>query len=222
MGFERNGASLFLKMKDDGVRFGRVLTLGHQNIHMHLDDYHRVLRRLGRPLVAAVPEYVDDVLVAMGATQVEAMDFSIYEGAGLAHDLNQPIPPQWREQFDVVFDGGGVRGGLIGVYLNLPNRSPRLRDLGESRFLEIGCPGDRLHEIGNQIGAALVLALHLCPFGIDRLGEPDQVVVAPATAHEEDDAEENQNSRATESIFLHAPSKHSIAVKRNNNFFANL
>ena len=117
---------------------------------------------------------------------------------------------------------GGVRGGLIGVYLNLPNRSPRLRDLGESRFLEIGCPGDRLHKIGNQIGAALVLALHLGPFGIDRLGEPDQVVVAPATAHEEDDAEENQNSRATESIFLHAPSKHSIAAKRNNNFFANL
>lgn len=37
---------------------------------------------------------------------MEALDFSAYEGATIVHDLNQPIPARWNQQFDVVFDGG--------------------------------------------------------------------------------------------------------------------
>lgn len=106
MGFEKNGVALFLKMRHDGVKFGRVLTLGHQNIHMDLIDYLKVLKRLGLPPASTVPEFADPLLLAMGAEKVEAMDFSTYEGAALVHDLNQPIPSDWHEQYDVVFDGG--------------------------------------------------------------------------------------------------------------------
>ena len=93
MGLERNGAALFLKMRKDGVQFGRVVTLGHQNVHMELDEYNLALSRVGRPPVATLPEYADDFLLSAGATQVQAMDFSSYEGASLVHDLNEPIPP---------------------------------------------------------------------------------------------------------------------------------
>lgn len=56
MGFERNAAALFLKMRTDGVKLGRLLTLGHQQVQLDPEDYSRVLTRLGRLPVRAVPE----------------------------------------------------------------------------------------------------------------------------------------------------------------------
>lgn len=43
---------------------------------------------------------------ALGAKNVSSMDVSTYEGATLIHDLNQPVPPELEERFDVVIDGG--------------------------------------------------------------------------------------------------------------------
>ena len=34
MGFETNAAALLLKMRRDGVDLGRMLTLGHQHLHL--------------------------------------------------------------------------------------------------------------------------------------------------------------------------------------------
>jgi hypothetical protein len=82
------------------------LTLGHQGAYLDLADYCRVLERIGRPKATSVPAFADDVLLAMGATQVEAMDFSAYEGAHILHDLNQPVPVEWHQRYDTVFDGG--------------------------------------------------------------------------------------------------------------------
>jgi hypothetical protein len=106
MGFETNAAALLLKMRADGVDFGRVLTLGHQHLHLDPAAYRRVQARLGQPLADQAPVYADPLLTAMGASQVEALDASTYEGATRLHDLNQPVPAAWHEQFDLVFDGG--------------------------------------------------------------------------------------------------------------------
>lgn len=106
MGFEKNCAGLFLKIRADGVKLGRVLTLGHQNVHMSITEYCRALDRLGRTRVKTVPEFVDELLLNMGATAVDSVDFSDYEGARLTHDLNQPIPDNWHQSYDLVFDGG--------------------------------------------------------------------------------------------------------------------
>ena len=106
MGIERNAAALLLKMRADGVHFGRLAMLGRQNLHLDFDEYLQFLRRVGRPPESALPEFAEGLLLALGATQVEAMDFSAYEGAALLHDMNQPVPPQWHQQYDVVFDGG--------------------------------------------------------------------------------------------------------------------
>jgi len=37
---------------------------------------------------------------------VDSLDNSDFEGAQFVHDLNQPIPAAWKEQFDAVYDGG--------------------------------------------------------------------------------------------------------------------
>ena len=108
MGFEKNGAALLLKMRAEGTQFGRVLTVGRQNIHMDWDDYRQVLARIGCPFSNDVPEYADALFLSMGACSTEAMDYSGYEGATRVHDLNYPIPPEWHEKFDTVFDGGSL------------------------------------------------------------------------------------------------------------------
>jgi hypothetical protein len=106
MGFERNGAALFLKIRSDGVEFGRVLTLGHQDVHLEIGQYRRVLKQLGIPPSRTVPKFVDELLLEMGATAVDAMDFDDYEGANIIHDLNRPVPADWHQKYDLVFDGG--------------------------------------------------------------------------------------------------------------------
>ena len=106
MGFETNAAALLLKMRDDGVDFGRILTLGRQHLHLDPDTHRRVLARLGLPLADEVPIYADGLLTALGAAQVESLDASAYEGATRVHDLNEPVPAAWHAQFDLVFDGG--------------------------------------------------------------------------------------------------------------------
>ena len=106
MGFETNAAALLLNMRRDEVAFGRVLTLGHQHLHLAPSIYRRVLKRLGQPLTIDVPTFADSLFTAMGAADVEALDASAYEGATRLHDLNEPVPAAWHEQFDLVFDGG--------------------------------------------------------------------------------------------------------------------
>jgi len=106
MGLETNAAALLLKMRRDEVAFGRVLTLGHQHLHLEPATYRRVLARLGQPLAEEVPLYADSLIKALGAEDVEALDASDYEGATRLHDLNEPVPASCHEQFDIVFDGG--------------------------------------------------------------------------------------------------------------------
>ena len=106
MGIERNAAALLLKMRSDGVRFGRVLTLGRQHLHLDAETHARVLERLGVPGADGPRPYADSLLLAFGATGVESIDASNYQGATIVHDLNAPPPQSLRAQFDLVFDGG--------------------------------------------------------------------------------------------------------------------
>ena len=107
MGLDVNAAALLLKMRDDGRRLGRVLTLGHQ--HLHLDPATlpaRFRADSGRRRRTGSGVRATACWERSGATSVEALDASPYEGAARLHDLNEPVPAAWHEQFDLVFDGG--------------------------------------------------------------------------------------------------------------------
>ena len=106
MGFERHAAALCVKMRRQGVPFGRVLTLGHQNLDLTIEELNRVLRGLERPPADRVPAFADDLFMALGANTVEALDASEYEGARVVHDLNFAVPSSWHEKYDMIFDGG--------------------------------------------------------------------------------------------------------------------
>jgi SAM-dependent methyltransferase len=139
MGFETNAAGLLLKMRRDGVEFGRVLTLGHQHLHLDPATYRRVLARLGQPPADEVPVYADSLLTALGATHVESLDASTYEGATRVHDLNEPVPAAWHEQFDLVFDGGTLEH-VFNFTTALRNCMQMVRPQG--RFVSVTMPNN--------------------------------------------------------------------------------
>lgn len=104
-----------------GAALGRTLTLGRQANNFEGDEVllRRVFRSAGRDAdVTAIlaDRTADTLLFALGATEIHAMDVSNYEGAGFIHDLNEPIPSDWADQFDTVIDGGTLEH----VY-HLPN-----------------------------------------------------------------------------------------------------
>ncbi len=106
MAIERNCATLMLKARREGVTFGRSLMLGHQGLGLNRAGYETFQRLSGAAIETLTPAYADGLFRSLGASQVDVMDFSDYEGANLLHDLNQPIPDVHRAAFDVVVDGG--------------------------------------------------------------------------------------------------------------------
>ena len=139
MAFETNAAALLLKMRRDGVDLGRVLTLGHQHVHLAPATYRRVLAGLGLPLASDVPGFADDLLRAMGAAHVESLDVSAYEGATRLHDLNEPVPAAWHGQFDLVFDGGTLEH-VFNVTTALKNCMQMVKPNG--RFVSVTVPNN--------------------------------------------------------------------------------
>lgn len=94
-----------------------VLTLGKQDLFVSLERLEAILRAGAlwperaessafRKALKRAPWRAAELLRWMGAADVKACDASGYEGADLIHDLNQPLPAYWEEQFDLVIDGG--------------------------------------------------------------------------------------------------------------------
>lgn len=50
--------------------------------------------------------YSERFFNALGFGMVSSMDLSDYEGAEILHDLNDPVPPELRGRFGLIFDGG--------------------------------------------------------------------------------------------------------------------
>jgi hypothetical protein len=108
MGINRDTAAFLCESRAAGASFGRVLTLGRQNLNVDREGLQALAARHGI-------EHGEDALDAycepffkrfLGAQAVEAIDNSAYEGAALVHDLNRPIPDGWDQRYDAVVDGG--------------------------------------------------------------------------------------------------------------------
>jgi hypothetical protein len=69
-----------------GVDFARTLMLGRQEL--------------------AGGAYSEPFFRRLGATSVDSLDASDFEGATIIADLNQPLPQDLRRRFSAVFDGG--------------------------------------------------------------------------------------------------------------------
>lgn len=91
----------------------RLLMVGRQ--HLYLSREEACESTILRPLAKAIEDlksassgFSESFLRSLGAQEVESLDYSDYEGATLVHDLNQPIPEEWEQRYDIVIDGGSL------------------------------------------------------------------------------------------------------------------
>ena len=112
MGLDINAVRFLIDARKRGLEFGEVLTLGRQDLNVYPAKMIEVLGAHGFPSGAFTVDmkvlFGEPVFTSLGAKQVCALDFSDFEGAQFVHDLNQPIGPELRERFDVVYDGGTI------------------------------------------------------------------------------------------------------------------
>jgi hypothetical protein len=111
MGLNASGLGLMALARAEGADFGRVVTIGRQQLTIGLAELEDFFRKRGRTDIAErVAVEVSDgyceavIRSAFGADTVHSIDASDYEHASLVHDMNQPIEPQ--EQYSVVLDLG--------------------------------------------------------------------------------------------------------------------
>lgn len=99
-----------------GLEFGSVCQLGRQDMFVRPHRLRRVFAKHGAAITAGQAEqlsrggggYAENLLRALGASDVQAVDASAFEGADLVLDLNQPLPADMHERFDTVIDGGTI------------------------------------------------------------------------------------------------------------------
>lgn len=117
MGLSLDSTTFLLDCWKGGVSFQQTLTLGRQSMFPSPQKLERLLRDYGawppsqgpdefRADLASAQWRIEVFVRALGAATVNSCDMSPYEGATLVHDLNQAVPPEWEEQYDVVLDGG--------------------------------------------------------------------------------------------------------------------
>lgn len=109
---------LFDRLAELSTRFkpqGRTLMLGRHSFRIespHAKLYERAIQTHG--LAGKRFDYLQDdgycetLMRKLGFGEMEAMDFSDYEGAAILHDLNKPIPDDLEGQFEFIFDGGTI------------------------------------------------------------------------------------------------------------------
>lgn len=92
---------------------GRALMLGRQAFRVNPKNRlraNRYLRQAGVDLrwrdLMQEDGFSETFWHKLGFGKLEAMDLSDYEGAGIVHDLNMPVPDSLQGQFDFIFDGG--------------------------------------------------------------------------------------------------------------------
>lgn len=96
--------------------FGRTLTFGRQGYHIPAQRRtvaEDILRACDPSAVLDVIQpageiWADGLFRYFGASNLSAMDASTYEGAGVVHDLNLPVPFRLHGAFDTIFDGGTI------------------------------------------------------------------------------------------------------------------
>lgn len=90
---------------------GSVLTIGRQALFGANSDYARLLDITVsdfEQIRAKSEGTCEGLLRHLGATSVDSLDVSGYEGASILHDLNMPVDPSLHQRFDLVLDGGSL------------------------------------------------------------------------------------------------------------------
>jgi hypothetical protein len=91
--------------------FGDVLMIGRQDLNVYPVKMRRGLTRAGLPDELFPPDapdtrFAEPVFKSLGARSMASLEASAFEGAKFVHNLNQPVGNEFKQRFDLVYDGG--------------------------------------------------------------------------------------------------------------------
>jgi hypothetical protein len=114
MGLDVRALRLLLLAHQAGARFDQTITLGRQDLLLTIDQIVQTCKPFGLHINAeeaariafGADRFSEPLLHKLGAQITDSLDASGFEGATVIHDLNLPLPPELKEKYSVVFDGG--------------------------------------------------------------------------------------------------------------------
>jgi len=153
MGFPAPFAELLLRENQREPFRGRILILGKQSILLSPATFSALLTKYGISFRAEVeidvatatsveckePLITDAIFfqaLGLDPSQIDVMDVSDYEGANITHDLNSPVPSQYRSQYDCIIDGS-VFDNIFDPVTALKNVAGMLKPEGRVIMLEM-------------------------------------------------------------------------------------
>ena len=116
MGLDTNGVKFLLSCKKKGVSFQRTMMIGRQILNLELDElkacFHQFSINVSPEQVEKVHSgsdgYSEALLRYLGASQIDSIDFSAYEGANVLHDMNLPIESSLHKKYSTVLESGSL------------------------------------------------------------------------------------------------------------------
>jgi len=128
-----------------------VLTLGRQEIHAQ-GLYHD-LKTKSPIQLSKYSRYCEPLLIDhFGASTVDSLDRSNFEGANVIHDLNEPLPNELASAYDTLLDLGTLEH-VMDVEAALENVARAVRVGGAIAHVvpSNGCPGHGLYQFSPQL-----------------------------------------------------------------------
>ena len=111
MGLDINSVQFLIAAHKRGMPFGDVLMSGHQDLNVYPVKMRHGLTRAGLPGELFSPDapdtrFAEPAFKSLAARSIASHDASAFEGAKFVHNLNQPIGNEFKQRFDLVYDGG--------------------------------------------------------------------------------------------------------------------
>lgn len=116
MGLDTNGIKFLLSCRRSGTPMGKTLMIGRQILNLDFSELKRDLIGFGlykddkqvEGLLNNYNGYSESFLQLLGAETIDSLDYSNYEGANLLHDMNLPIPEEWKAKYQTVLESGSI------------------------------------------------------------------------------------------------------------------
>ncbi len=114
MALDQNNLRFLLWLRANGIVFGDIVTVGRLRVFVAPEIAAADMAALGLNTrnvdwtSLTAEQYCEPIMRTLGATSVESLDASRYEGAGILHNLNEPLPASLHKRCDLLFDGGSL------------------------------------------------------------------------------------------------------------------
>jgi len=109
MGIDYSGFDIIFRSLQYIKNKQNLLTLGRQSINLPNDIINDfvMIHNLSQLKNNYEWGYCEQFFMDLGFENVDSLDASFYEGASIIHNMNQPIPKDFKK-YDYIYDGGTI------------------------------------------------------------------------------------------------------------------